>query len=145
LKAHVQDARVKNESWQEDERCVPRMFDLLLALRGSSKMLSTYVQPVAQGEVTWVHPNYGPVSKDNEYTKESKSKGNTATGRLASFKPNIQNQPKSVRYLYVPDSDDMCFIEADYKSAELRVMAYMAGDAQLMADLASDMHQRNAD
>lgn len=132
--------------WREDKRAVPRTFDLLLKMRETSKLLSTYVQPVALGEETWVHPGYLPASKDDERGgKRMSSKGTTATGRLASYRPNIQNQPKKMRVLYVPDTDKMCFVQADYKSAELYVLAGMSGDRKLFADLQSDMHQRNAD
>jgi len=137
--------------WMEDPRCTPQLFDLLLSIRNASKLLSTYVQPVALDTETWVHPSYMPVSKDDEHAKGrfgvgiNKSKATTATGRLATYGPNIQNQPKKVRKLYIPDTNDMCFIEADYKSAELYVMAFMAKDDRLLEDLRSgDMHSRNA-
>jgi len=115
-------------------------------------MLSTYVQPLMLGEETWVHPSYLPASKDDERGgKKMDNRGNTATGRLMSYKPNIQNQMKdkigkvSVRHLYVPDTDEMCFVEGDYKSAELFVLAGAAGDQKLLDDLLSgDMHGRNA-
>lgn len=133
--------------WREDTRCSPRLFDLLLALRNCSKTMSTYVLPVSLNEQARVHPQYMPVAKDDENEKKfnSKSKGNTATGRLASFKPNIQNQPKAIRVLYVPDTPNMCFLQRDYKSAELYVMAYMAGDRRLQDDLKHDMHSRNSE
>ena len=137
--------------WTEDTRCTPRFFDLVLKLRGCSKTISTYVQPAAMNEEAWVHPSYMPVSKDEEHAPKETglgletAKGTTCTGRLATYGPNIQNQPKTVRGLYVPDSADMTFIQADYKSAELFVMAWMAGDDRLMEDLMSgDMHSRNA-
>jgi DNA polymerase I-like protein with 3'-5' exonuclease and polymerase domains len=138
-------------AWTEDSRCTPRFFDLVLRLRGCSKLISTYVQPVAMNETLWIHPSYMPVSKDEEHVKKDTglgletAKGTTCTGRLATYGPNIQNQPKKVRKLYVPDTFDMTFIQADYKSAELYVMAYMADDDRLLADLRSgDMHSRNA-
>jgi DNA polymerase I-like protein with 3'-5' exonuclease and polymerase domains len=139
-------------AWRTDPRATPRTFDLLLRIRKTSKMLGTYVQPLMLGDETWVHPSYLPASKDDERGgKKMDNKGNTATGRLSSYKPNIQNQMKdkigkvSVRHLYIPDDDTMCFIEGDYKSAELFVLAGMAGDEKLMADLLSgDMHGRNA-
>ncbi len=137
--------------WTEDTRCTPRFFDLVLALRACTKVISTYVQPAAMNEEAWVHPSYMPVSKDEEHAAKitglgmETAKGTTCTGRLATYGPNIQNQPKKVRGLYVPDTDDMTFIQADYKSAELFVMAWMAGDDRLMEDLMSgDMHSRNA-
>lgn len=149
LKAYVAENREDTlipGKWQTDDRAVPRTFDLMLKMRETSKMLSTYVQPVMFGEDTWVHPSYLPVSKDDERGgRKMDNKGTTATGRLASYKPNIQNQPKKVRVLYVPDTDKMCFIQADYKSAELYVLAGASGDKRLLADLAGDMHQINAD
>jgi hypothetical protein len=152
LRAYIQSdyARLHDDNvWKRDERCNPRFFDLVLAIRDTHKTLGTYVQPVAFGESSWVHPQYLPVSKNDEAANKGESKGNTSTGRLASFKPNIQNQPKKCRRLYVPSSDAFCFIQADYASAELYVMAYMAGDARLIEDLkgdkskGQDMHSRN--
>jgi DNA polymerase I-like protein with 3'-5' exonuclease and polymerase domains len=129
-----------NYPWEKDERCTPGVFNLLLELRNASKMLSTYVVPIIDGGSS-VHPSYLPRAKDSD---DDKSKGNTATGRLATTNPNIQNQPKSVRYMYVPDSPDMVFIQADFKSAELYSMAYCAQDDRLIADLQGDMHTANA-
>ena len=148
LSAFVRDQR-KNPAfaaeWQEDGRCVPRTFELLLKIRDVKKTLSTYVSPVAESMTPRVHPRYIPVSKDDERGgKKMFSKGNTATGRLASYDPNIQNQPKKVRSLYVPDSPDWCFVQADYKSAELYVLGGMSGDEVLLADLQVDIHTRNS-
>jgi len=149
LSAFVRDQRSNATfagEWQDDPRCVSRTFDLLLKIRDTKKTLSTYVLPAAENLETRVHPRYIPVSKDAEHGgKQMFSKGNTATGRLASYSPNIQNQPKKCRRLYVPDEPDWCFIQADYKSAELYVLAAMSGDKRLLADLAGDMHQKNAD
>ena len=132
--------------WHKDKRCNQRTFDLLLKMRETSKMLGTYIVPAEMNLMGRVHPQYLPVSKDDEKGgKKMGSKGNTATGRLASYNPNIQNQPKKVRKLYVPDAPNMCFIQADYKSAELYVLAGMSGDMNLLQDLKGDMHQRNAD
>lgn len=161
LKTYVEIAPSgDSNNWKKDSRCTPRIFDLVLKLRDVSKTLSTYVQPVAAGEYSWIHPHYMPVSKDSEDGKSSNkvgnievvSKGNTATGRLATYNPNIGNQPSKVRILYVPDTDDFSFVESDWKMAELYVMAYMANDKVLIDDLnafkinpKNDIHQRNAD
>lgn len=138
-------------AWKEDPRCNHRTFDLLLRIREKSKLLGTYVTPVLLEDKARVHPSYLPVSKDSEKgedkNSEMNSKGNTATGRLAAYNPNIANQPKEARILYVPDEEDHCFIEADYKMAELHIMAYRAGDKKLIRDLKSKikLHQINAD
>lgn len=153
LQAYVRMNRedaVQPGAWQSDKRAVPRTFDLMMAMRDVSKMLSTYVQPVMFNEENWVHPSYLPASKDDERGgKKMDNKGATATGRLASYRPNIQNQPKKARVLYVPDTDKMCFVQADYKSAELYILAGKSGDRKLRADLddprPGGMHQLNAD
>jgi DNA polymerase I-like protein with 3'-5' exonuclease and polymerase domains len=135
-----------NQPWQDDARAVPRIFDLLLAIRDTNKLYGTYVTPAMANEEAFIHPQYMPVSKDDDRGgKKMDNKGNTSTGRLASYRPNIQNQPKKMRDLYVPDRDDMCFVQADFKSAELYVLAGMSGDARLLNDLQGDMHQKNAD
>jgi hypothetical protein len=149
LRAYVRDHKDDPEvdaPWKDDPRCTVRTFRHMLKMRTTSKLLSTYVQPVILNTEKWVYPSYLPASKDDERGgKKMSSKGTTATGRLASYKPNIANQPKKMRVLYVPDEDDMCFIQADYKSAELYVLAGMSGDKLLLDDLQNDMHQRNAD
>jgi len=159
LQAYVEQQREDTMipgAWQTDPRAVPRTFDLMYRMRFVSKLISTYVQPVMFSEENRVHPSYLPASKDDERGgKKMDNKGTTSTGRLASYKPNIQNQIKKVpkwarrwcpspRVLYVPD-EGMCFVQADYKSAELCVLAGAAGDRLLMDDLVNDIHQRNAD
>jgi DNA polymerase I-like protein with 3'-5' exonuclease and polymerase domains len=133
--------------WKHDPRCNRRTFDLLMKLRDTAKLLGTYVGPTALLTEARVHPSYLPVSKDDEKgaNKTMSSKGNTSTGRLASFGPNIQNQPKAARWMYVPDQPTHAFVQADYRSAELYVMAQVSGDRKLLADLSKDMHQLNAD
>jgi DNA polymerase I-like protein with 3'-5' exonuclease and polymerase domains len=158
LSAYVEENREDElipGSWQTDARAVPRTFELLLKLRKVTKMLGTYVTPVLLGDESWVHPSYLPASKDDERGgKKMDNKGATSTGRLASYKPNIQNQMKdeiagtTVRHLYVPDDDTQCFVQADYSAAELESLAGMSGDRRLSQDLRSKdgggIHQRNA-
>lgn len=132
-------ASAATEGWRKDPRFSPRVFDLLLAIRDVSKKLGTYALPVAESMNSRVYPQYLPAAKDHEHS----SKGNTSTGRLMSSNPNIQNQPKRARWLYVPDTDDLCFVQADYTRAEPYVMAYMARDKNMIADLESgDLYQR---
>jgi len=152
LQAFVREMKDSDEEcgpWQKDPQCTPRLFDLMIKLRGTAKLISTYVKPVLNNPTPRIHPSYLPASKDDERGgKKMDSKGATATGRLASYKPNIQNQPKEVRRLYVPDPGQ-CFLQFDYSAAELWVLAGMSGDQRLMEDLRAakpnDMHQRNAD
>jgi DNA polymerase I-like protein with 3'-5' exonuclease and polymerase domains len=119
--------------------------DLLLNIRRVSKILGTYAEPALLNVEGRVYPSYLPEAKDRETRQGEVRKGNTSTGRLAASYPNIANQPKSARIMYVPDTPGDCFIQADWKSAELVAMAYMAGDEVLIDDLKYDIHQRNAD
>lgn len=131
-----------DEGWRKDPRFHPRVFDLLLAIRETAHNIGTYAQPPAQSMETRVHPQYLPETKDRDH-RNAWRQGNTATGRLVAFRPNIQNQPKRARWLYVPDSPDLCFVQADYTRAEPYVMAYSARDANMIADLQSgDLYQR---
>lgn len=62
----------------------------------------------------------------------------TATGRLSSTEPNLQNIPvkfemgKKIRQLFVPSSEDHIFLDGDYSQIELRVLAHMSGDPTLI-------------
>lgn len=98
-----------------------QIIQVLQAYRESHILLSTYAE--IEGDV--VHPSYFPVGKDD-------SRYGTATGRLSSQKPNIQNQPKSARSLYVPHTADMVLLEADFSQIELRVAAWRAPEPHLV-------------
>ena len=62
----------------------------------------------------------------------------TATGRLSSTEPNLQNIPvkfemgKKIRQLFVPSSENHIFLDGDYSQIELRVLAHMSGDPTLI-------------
>lgn len=71
----------------------------------------------------------------------------TGTGRLSSSDMNLQNVPKAlggfnIKKLFIPDSPDMVFVNADYKGAEVRVFTAYAPDAALIKALNEglDMH-----
>lgn len=62
----------------------------------------------------------------------------TATGRISSTEPNLQNIPtrlplgRELRKVFVPKSDDYVFLDADYNQIELRVLAHLSGDETLI-------------
>ncbi len=62
----------------------------------------------------------------------------TATGRISSTEPNLQNIPirlalgRELRKVFIPTSEEYCFLDADYSQIELRVLAHMAGDETLI-------------
>lgn len=76
----------------------------------------------------------------------------TATGRLSSSDPNLQNIPirtedgKSIRALFKPGNDYDCILSADYSQIELRLLAHMSGDENLIDafNKGQDIHARTA-
>ncbi|MDE7061144.1 MAG: DNA polymerase I, partial [Lachnospiraceae bacterium] len=75
----------------------------------------------------------------------------TATGRISSTDPNLQNIPirmevgRQLRKVFIP-KEGFVFLDADYSQIELRVLAHMSGDAQLIAayNTAQDIHRITA-
>ncbi len=75
----------------------------------------------------------------------------TATGRISSTEPNLQNIPvrmelgKLIRKVFVPE-DGYVFVDADYSQIELRVLAHMSGDEKLIQAYreAQDIHRLTA-
>lgn len=75
----------------------------------------------------------------------------TATGRISSTDPNLQNIPirlplgRQIRKVFVPE-EEFVFLDADYSQIELRVLAHMSGDARLTAAYrtAQDIHRITA-
>lgn len=69
----------------------------------------------------------------------------TATGRLSSTEPNLQNIPvrtelgKLIRKAFVPTDDRHVLVDADYSQIELRVLAHMSGDSAMQEAFRSDM------
>ena len=76
----------------------------------------------------------------------------TATGRISSTEPNLQNIPvrlelgRELRKIFIPESADFCFLDADYSQIELRVLAHISGDESLIAAFKSnqDIHRTTA-
>lgn len=139
-------AKRRDDPWKSDPRCCPETFTLLLKIRELSKQLETYVTPALEAENRRIHPSYLPVGKfGTQDEADDAVRGNTATGRLATSRPNIQNQPKRLRNLYEPDYPDWCFVQFDYSRAEMWSMAAMANDDVMWGDLSEDPYQKIAD
>ena len=103
-----------------------RVGDLILEYRGVKKLLSTYVDSLPQlvNSVTGhIHTSYNQAV--------------TATGRLSSANPNLQNIPvrddlgRPIRSAFVPSDDRHELLSADYSQVELRLMAHLSGDENL--------------
>jgi DNA polymerase-1 len=98
----------------------------ILAFRGLKKLLSTYVDNLP----TLINPRTGHIHT-------SFNQCITATGRLSSSDPNLQNIPvrgedgKEIRKAFVPEPGCL-FFSADYSQIELRVMAHLSGDENMI-------------
>ena len=98
----------------------------ILEFRGVKKLLSTYIEPFPQ----YISPADGRVHT-------TFNQALTATGRLSSSNPNLQNIPvrtergKEIRKAFVPGTPDGVIVSADYSQIELRIMAHLSGDAHL--------------
>lgn len=116
---------------------VPR---LLLEYREISKLKGTYVDPL-------------PTMRDPKTSRIHASfhQAGTATGRLSSSDPNLQNIPIRsdrgirIRGAFVPSPGNL-LISADYSQIELRLLAHMSGDAELVRSFRADedVHRRTA-
>jgi len=98
----------------------------ILDYRGLKKLLSTYIDalPLLISPVTGkVHTSYNQTV--------------AVTGRLSSTNPNLQNIPirdaqgKEIRKAFIPDAGSL-FLSADYSQIELRIMAHLSGDVNMM-------------
>ena len=103
-----------------------KVVDLILEYRGVKKLLSTYVESLPQ----LVNPVTGHIHT-------SYNQAVTATGRLSSANPNLQNIPirddlgRPIRSAFVPSDDRHVLLSADYSQVELRLMAHLSGDENL--------------
>ncbi|MBO5878469.1 MAG: DNA polymerase I [Alistipes sp.] len=104
-----------------------RIIDLILQYRGVKKLISTYVEALPQ----LVNPVTGRIHT-------SFNQAVTATGRLSSTNPNLQNIPvrddmgRRIRRAFVPSDGEHILLAADYSQVELRLMAHLSGDASLI-------------
>ncbi|MBR6538382.1 MAG: DNA polymerase I, partial [Bacteroides sp.] len=113
---------------------------LILEYRGLKKLLSTYIDALPQ----LINPRTGRIHT-------SFNQAVTATGRLSSSNPNLQNIPireedgKQIRKAFIPD-DECEFFSADYSQIELRIMAHLSGDANMIEAFNSghDIHAATA-
>ncbi|REJ33155.1 MAG: DNA polymerase I, partial [Bacillota bacterium] len=114
---------------------------LLLDYRQVTKLKSTYVDALP----SLIHPETGRVHT-------TFNQAVTATGRLSSANPNLQNIPvrteegRRIRKAFIPEGPDWLMLKADYSQIELRVLAHMSGDEVLIDAFrrGQDIHTRTA-
>lgn len=103
------------------------IIDEILEYRAVRKLLSTYIEPL-----------HNFVSQKTGKIHTTFNQALTATGRLSSSKPNLQNIPvrtergKEIRKAFVPSAPDGIIMSADYSQIELRIMAHLSQDSHLI-------------
>lgn len=114
--------------------------DLILKIRGLRKLLATYINALPE----LINPATGKIHTTYNQTV-------TATGRISSANPNLQNIPvrtddgREIRRAFIPDPGDL-FMSADYSQIELRLMADLSGDPDMVKAFSegADIHQATA-
>ena len=115
--------------------------DEILEFRAAKKLLNTYIEPF---------PGY--ISPRDGRIHTTFNQALTATGRLSSSNPNLQNIPirtergRGIRAAFVAGTPDGLILSADYSQIELRIMAHLSGDEHLCAAFREgvDVHSTTA-
>lgn len=125
----------------EKLRSQDEIVDKILTYRTYAKLKSTY----CEGLLAALNPKTGKIHSTFNQTI-------TATGRISSTEPNLQNIPirlelgHRLRKAFVPSSEDYVFADGDYSQIELRVLAHLANDENLIAAFnhGEDIHKITA-
>ena len=117
---------VTSEEVLESLKGKHQIVEKILDYRGLKKLLSTYIDALPE----LINPKTGRIHTSFNQTV-------TATGRLSSSNPNLQNIPvrdddgKEIRKAFIPD-DGCEFFSADYSQIELRIMAHLSEDDNMI-------------
>ncbi len=147
LKLDPKARKPKKGNWPTDEKTLQELADrspiigAILDFRGLRKLLGTYIEPF---------PSY--VSERDGRVHTTFNQALTATGRLSSSNPNLQNIPirteqgREIRKAFVPQDSSSVIMSADYSQIELRIMAHLSGDEHLCAAFRDgiDVHSATA-
>ena len=117
------------------------IIELILNYRSLSKLQSTYVQSL---------PNL--INKKTNRIHTSYNQAVTSTGRLSSTNPNLQNIPirtlegRKIREAFSATDENHVFISADYSQVELRIMAHLSQDSNMLDAFSNneDIHTATA-
>ena len=133
LKIEEKAKKTKTGSYSTSEEILTKLkskhpiVEKILEYRGVKKLLSTYVDALPQ----LINPVTGKIHTSLNQTV-------TATGRLSSTNPNLQNIPirdnigREIRRAFVADNEESVFLSADYSQIELRIMAHLSGDEHMI-------------
>ena len=127
--------------------------EILESLRGSHPIVEKILQHRSLKKLLGTYIDALPllINKETGHIHTTFNQAVTATGRLSSSNPNLQNIPvrdaegKEVRKAFIPDEGEL-FFSADYSQIELRIMAHLSGDHNLIDAFLSgqDIHAATA-
>jgi len=130
----------KTKQYQTNEETLAKLqhkhpiIDKLLEYRGLKKLLNTYVETL---------PNL--INSRTGKIHTSYNQAVAATGRLSSVNPNLQNIPirdengREIRKAFIPTELGMKFLSADYSQIELRIMASLSQDKNMLEAFANNV------
>ncbi len=146
LKIDPKAKRTKRGAYSTTEEVLEKyrnnvpLVDLILRIRALRKLLATYIDALP----ALVNPTDGKIHTSYNQTV-------TATGRISSTNPNLQNIPirsddgKEIRRAFIPDAGNV-MLSADYSQIELRLMADMSADRGMIEAFlcGADFHRATA-
>ncbi|MFI3294573.1 MAG: DNA polymerase I [Rikenellaceae bacterium] len=147
LKLSDKPKKTKTGQYKTDEETLMSLKDKhpivekILEYRGLKKLLSTYIDALPE----LINPTTGQIHT-------SYNQAVTATGRLSSTNPNLQNIPirddngREIRKAFVPKNQGWKIVAADYSQVELRIMAHLSGDKNMIEAFSKgeDIHSATA-
>lgn len=147
LKITVEVKKTKTDQYSTSEETLQQLVDKhpiiskILEYRTLKKLLNTYVEALPE----LINPKTGKVHTSFEQAW-------VATGRLSSKNPNLQNIPirdekgREIRKAFVASDDEHILLSADYSQIELRIMAHLSEDPQMIEAFLSgeDIHAATA-
>jgi len=147
MKIDPQARKTKSGQYSTSEEVLSRLahknpiVDKILEFRGLSKLVNTYIDTLPE----LVDPETGKIHT-------SFNQAIAATGRLSSINPNMQNIPireergREIRKAFIASGPDHVILSADYSQIELRVMAHMSRDENMIAafNRSEDIHTATA-
>jgi len=139
--------KTKTNTWSTSEDVLLRLagkhpvVQKVLEYRSLTKLLSTYVEALPK-----------MINEETGKVHSSFNQAVAATGRLSSNNPNMQNIPireergREIRKSFIPSSGEYVLFSADYSQIELRLMAHMSGDSDMIDAFRNneDIHQSTA-
>jgi len=147
LKITGKAKKTAKKNYSTDEETLTELIDThpivsrILEYRNIKKLLTTYIDPLP-----------ALISKTTNKIHTTYNQALTATGRLSSVKPNLQNIPirtergREIRKAFIPSNQNGVIISADYSQIELRLMAHMSGDPDFITAFCEgkDIHTATA-